>query len=192
MYGHILVALDSSDLSGDVVKEAIALAQAIKAKLTLLHVLSSEEVMSPTMPLIPVPEYYPSLSATTLELYQEEWQAFQAKSLALLERYKTDAEAAGLTVDCCQKLGRPGRTICEVAKELKADLIMVGRRGHSGLNEFLIGSVSNYVVHQAPIAVLVCNLKTKGSENTGAEPLPSAIGEDSRLRSEHSDRAPCK
>jgi nucleotide-binding universal stress UspA family protein len=179
MYDHILVALDSSDLSRDVVREAIALARTIKAKLTLLHVLSSEEVMSPTMPLIPVPEYYPSLSATTLELYQEEWQAFQAKSLALLERYRAEAEAAGLTADFCQKMGRPGRTICEVAKEVKADLIVIGRRGHSGLNELLIGSVSNYVVHHAPIAVLVCNLKTKGSENIGAKPLSCSIAQDS-------------
>jgi nucleotide-binding universal stress UspA family protein len=182
MYGHILVALDSSDLSRDVARQAIALAHAIKAKLTLLHVLSSEEVMSPTMPLIPVPEYYPSLSATTLELYQEEWKAFQAKSLALLESYRTEAEAAGVAAGCCQKTGRPGRTICEVAKELKADLIIVGRRGHSGLNELLIGSVSNYVVHHAPIAVLVCNLKTKGSENAGAELQTAAIGEESRPR----------
>lgn len=177
MYAHILVALDSSEQSRDVVKQAIALAQSVKAKLTLLHVLTSDEGMSPTMPLIPVPEYYPSLSITTLELYQEEWHAFQAKSLALLEQYRTEAELAGLTADCYQKVGRPGRTICAVAKAVKVDLIMVGRRGHSGLNEIIIGSVSNYVVHHAPVAVLVCNLKPKGSEDTVIEPQACAIGQ---------------
>jgi nucleotide-binding universal stress UspA family protein len=188
MYDRILVALDNSELSRDVATQAIALAQSIKAKLTLLHVLSSDEGISPTMPLIPVPEYYPSLSVATLELYQEEWKAFQAKSLALLESYRTEAETAGITVDCFQKVGRPGRTICEVAKAVNADLIMVGRRGHSGLNEFLIGSVSNYVVHHAPISVLVCNLKVKSLKNTApqnntpqntiTEPLACAIGEN--------------
>jgi nucleotide-binding universal stress UspA family protein len=183
MYDRILVALDSSDLSHDVLVQAIALAQSVNAKLTLLHVLSSDEGMSPSMPLIPVPEYYPSLSVATLELYQEQWKAFQAKSLALLERYRTEAETAGLVADCYQKIGRPGRTICEVAKAVKADLIVVGRRGHSGLNEFIIGSVSNYVVHHAPIAVLVCNLKTSATskvlkvlEETTAEPEVCAIG----------------
>jgi nucleotide-binding universal stress UspA family protein len=180
MYAHILVALDSSEQSRDVLKEAIALAQSVKAKLTLLHVLTSDEGISPTMPLIPVPEYYPSLSITTLELYQEEWHAFQAKSLALLEQYRTEAELAGLTADCCQTVGRPGRTICTVAKAVKADLIVVGRRGHSGLNEFIIGSVSNYVVHHAPIAVLVCNLKTKGLEDPATETQVCVLGEESR------------
>jgi nucleotide-binding universal stress UspA family protein len=181
MYAHILVALDNSELSHDVARQAIALAQSVKAKLTLLHVLSSDEGMSPSMPLIPVPEYYPSLSVATLELYQEQWKAFQARSLALLDRYRTEAETAGLTVDCCQKVGRPGRTICEVAEAVKADLIMVGRRGHSGLNELLIGSVSNYVVHHAPIAVLVCNLKAKSlenfiTENSSTEPQVCTLG----------------
>jgi nucleotide-binding universal stress UspA family protein len=180
MYVHILVALDNSELSRDVAKQAIALAQSVKAKLTLLHVLSSDEGMSPSMPLIPVPEYYPSLSVATLELYQEQWKAFQAKSLASLERYRTEAETAGITAGCYQKVGRPGRTICEVAETVKADLIMVGRRGHSGLNELFIGSVSNYVVHHAPIAVLVCNLKTsatsKALETPIAEPEVCAFG----------------
>ncbi len=177
MYDRILVALDSSDLSRDVLKQAIILAQSVKAKLTLLHVLSSDEGISPSMPLIPVPEYYPSLSVATLELYQEQWKAFQAKSLALLERYRTEAETAGLTADCYQKVGRPGRTICEVAKAVKADLIMVGRRGHSGLNELIIGSVSNYVVHHASTAVLVCNIRTSSASKPLKEPLEESTAE---------------
>ncbi len=159
MYRHILIALDNSDLSRGVIQQAIGLAQGTGARLTLLHVLCSEEVMSPTMPLIPVPEYYPSLSATTMELYQEEWKAFETKSLAILENYQRQAESAGVQTEYLQKSGSPGRSICEVAEELKADLIMVGRRGHSGLSELLAGSVSNYVVHHASTSVLVCNSK---------------------------------
>ncbi len=159
MYRHLLIALDNSDLSRGVMQQAIALAQDTGARLTLLHVLCSEEVMSPTMPLIPVPEYYPSLSATTMELYQEEWKAFEAKSLAVLENYQRQAESAGIQTEYLQKSGSPGRLICEVAEELKANLIMIGRRGHSGLSELLAGSVSNYVVHHASTSVLVCNSK---------------------------------
>jgi nucleotide-binding universal stress UspA family protein len=181
MYEHILVALDSSEQSRDVLEQAIALAQSVKAKLTLLHVLTSDEGMSPTMPLIPVPEYYPSLSITTLELYQQEWKAFQARSLASLEHYRTEAELAGITADCRQQVGRPGRTICAVAKTVKADLIMVGRRGHSGLNEIMVGSVSNYVVHHAHTAVLVCNLKTKNSESAVAKPQACTVGQGDHL-----------
>jgi nucleotide-binding universal stress UspA family protein len=175
MYRHILIALDNSDLSRGVIQQAIRLAQSTGARLTLLHVLCSEEVMSPTMPLIPVPEYYPSLSATTMELYQEEWKAFETKSLAILENYKRQAESAGVQTEYFQKSGSPGRLICEVGEELQVDLIMVGRRGHSGLSELLAGSVSNYVVHHASTSVLVCN--SKGFDS-------SAMNEQSSMLSE--------
>ncbi|WP_404786274.1 universal stress protein [Altericista sp. CCNU0014] len=158
MYRHILVALDHTELSDIVLEHAIALAKGFSAKLTLLHVLCSEEGVSPVMPLMPLPDYYPALASTTLEQYQQEWEAFSARSLAHLAQYQTQAEAAGVRAEHIQKGGRPGPTICEVAKELGADLIVLGRRGHSGLSELLIGSVSNYVVHHCAGAVLVCNL----------------------------------
>jgi nucleotide-binding universal stress UspA family protein len=159
MYRHILVALDNTELSGIVLEQAIALAKGISAKLTLLHVLCSEEGVSPVMPLMPLPDYYPALAATTLEQYQEEWAAFSVKSLAHLAEAQAQAETLGITAEHLQKGGRPGPTICEVARELGVDLIILGRRGHSGLSELLMGSVSNYVMHHATTsAVLVCNL----------------------------------
>jgi nucleotide-binding universal stress UspA family protein len=159
MYRHILVALDNTELSDIVLEQAIALAQSLNAKLTLLHVLCSEEGVSPVMPLMPLPDYYPALASTTLEQYQEEWEAFSTQSLAHLAEAQAQAQAAGVHAEHLQKGGRPGAVICEVAQELTVDLIVLGRRGHSGLSELLMGSVSNYVVHHATTsAVLVCNL----------------------------------
>jgi nucleotide-binding universal stress UspA family protein len=157
MFRHILVALDLSELGRRVMQQALALAQATNAKLTLLHVLSAEETMSPAMPLIPVPDYYPTLSATTLELYQEEWKAFEHRGHQVLEGYRMDAAAADVTVEVVQQSGSPGRVICRVAQELGTDAIVVGRRGYSGLSELLLGSVSNYVVHHAKCSVMVIN-----------------------------------
>jgi nucleotide-binding universal stress UspA family protein len=56
-------------------------------------------------------------------------------------------------IDC--KVGIPGSSICDRAKQWGADIIVIGRRGHSGLAELLLGSVSNYVVHRAHCSVLV-------------------------------------
>jgi nucleotide-binding universal stress UspA family protein len=177
MYRHILVALDNTELSGIVLEQAIAIAKGLSAKLTLLHVLCSEEGVSPVMPLMPLPDYYPALASTTLEQYQEEWEAFSVQSLAHLQASQSQAEAAGVMAEHLQRGGRPGTTICEVAQELGVDLIILGRRGHSGLSELLMGSVSNYVMHHAAAsAVLICNLsgaadaqpdKNAQSEKTG-------------------------
>ncbi len=165
MYRHILVALDNTELRSIVLDQAIALAKGLSAKLTLLHVLCSEEGVSPVMPLMPLPDYYPALASTTLDQYQQEWEAFSAQSLAHLLEAQTQAEAAGVTAAHVQKGGSPGSTICEIAKELNVDLIILGRRGNSGLSELLMGSVSNYVMHHAHSSVLICNLSMADPSN---------------------------
>jgi len=48
--------------------------------------------------------------------------------------------------------------ICELAIDWNADLIMMGRRGRSGIAEFFLGSVSNYVLHHAPCSVQIVHL----------------------------------
>ncbi|TFH07843.1 MAG: universal stress protein, partial [Nitrosomonadales bacterium] len=47
-----------------------------------------------------------------------------------------------------------GEETVRVAKELKADLIVLGTHGYSGWKRFTIGSVAEYIVRQAPCAVL--------------------------------------
>ncbi|MEM7592653.1 MAG: universal stress protein, partial [Cyanobacteria bacterium P01_A01_bin.83] len=51
--------------------------------------------------------------------------------------------------------GQPAQQICESAKEWQADLIVIGSHGRKGLNELIVGSVSNYVSHHVPCAVLL-------------------------------------
>lgn len=51
--------------------------------------------------------------------------------------------------------GYPAEVICEVAAREKADLIVMGHRGMSPVTRFLIGSVSDKVVRNAPCSVMV-------------------------------------
>jgi nucleotide-binding universal stress UspA family protein len=51
--------------------------------------------------------------------------------------------------------GKVWRMIVDVADELDADAIVVGTRGHSGLQSLMIGSVANGVVHHSDRPVLV-------------------------------------
>ncbi|MAT16416.1 MAG: hypothetical protein CMJ46_14230 [Planctomyces sp.] len=46
-------------------------------------------------------------------------------------------------------------TVLDKAKELDADLIIMGHKGKSAIDRFLLGSVSNDVVHHAPCSVLI-------------------------------------
>lgn len=51
--------------------------------------------------------------------------------------------------------GDPGPVLCERAKALGADVMVVGSRGRGAIRRVLLGSVSTYLVHNAPCPVLV-------------------------------------
>lgn len=59
--------------------------------------------------------------------------------------------------------------ICDVARSWKADLIVLGRRGYSGVKELFLGSVSNYVLHHTPCSILTVQ---------GAVPLTPTVNEE--------------
>jgi len=55
----------------------------------------------------------------------------------------------------------PQRFIVQIATDLDADLVVVGSHGKGGLARLLLGSVSQYVVNNAPCAVLVARPKER-------------------------------
>jgi nucleotide-binding universal stress UspA family protein len=155
MFHKILGAIDGSDASHDVFKTALDIAKADRANLVLLHVLSFEEQNSLSIPMPTGLEYFQAADSETLKIDRERWQTYEQQSLDLLKSLADRATAAGVTTEFHQIAGGPGRRICEFAQSVNADLIVMGHRGISGLNELLVGSVSNYVLHHAPCSVLM-------------------------------------
>ena len=174
MFHKILVAIDSSAIGKYVFNEALSIAKATGASLMLLHVLSLEEQNLPDMPVIASFNYYTGMNGAFLEVYREQWQAFEQQGLSLLRSHQDEAKRAGVATEFSQNAGSPGRTICNVAQSWKADLIVVGRRGLAGLSELLLGSVSNYVLHHAPCSVLTVQ---------GQEAKKSEVGQSDQVES---------
>lgn len=156
MFKKMLIAMDQSPLGEMVFNKAFALAKELKSSLMLLHVLSADEEGSPSfhLPSAAVGGRSVVLDNAAFEIYQKEWQLYQQKGMDFLRTHEALATQAGLSVEFTQTAGHPGRIICSLAKTWEADLIVVGRRGRSGLNELLLGSISNYVLHHAPCEVL--------------------------------------
>lgn len=175
MFHKIVVALDTSTSSRSVFEEAIALAKAVGANLMLLHVLSPEEEGSPDTTLLYSPEYYAGLgmSQEILEMQQKQWEEFVNRGLEMLQSLTDEATAAGVRTEFTQKPGSPGRTVCEFARNGEFDLIVIGRRGRSGLAELFLGSVSNYVLHHAFCTVLVVQSPIK--ENIEQQSLSEKV-----------------
>jgi nucleotide-binding universal stress UspA family protein len=154
MFDKILVALDNSPRSQYVFEQALFLAKASEAEMMLLHVLSPLE--DPYInPIFLQPEtIYPTLHIDTINQYIQAWDQLKEDRLNWMRSLTQTAINAGVKTEFTQSVGDAGRLICELALNWTADLIIVGRRGRTGISEILLGSVSNYVLHHAYCSVL--------------------------------------
>ena len=161
MFSKILVALDRSDMGKKVFEQALELAKLTSANLMLLHVLSLEESGSPDVMIAPQIDYYPGWNEQSFKLYQQNWELFKNEGLQMLQSFCSQANTLNINTEFTQNSGSPGRMICDIARTWDSDLIVMGRRGHSGLTELLMGSVSNYVLHHAPCSVHVIHFPVR-------------------------------
>jgi nucleotide-binding universal stress UspA family protein len=140
---HVLIATDGSQLSIDAARRGVTLlAQA--TSVTLLTVLT--EVPGDDAGGFEGSVYSP-------EEQDKLWEAEQREAADELAR--TAAALTGCEIDRRVELGDVATTICRVAEEIPADVIVVGSHGRTGLKRMLLGSVSEHVVRHSPCPVLV-------------------------------------
>jgi len=73
---------------------------------------------------------------------------------AVLDDVAEMADGAGVVVETEVLSGKPATTIATRADERGADLLVVGRRGRSGIRARLLGSVTERVLRRSPAPVL--------------------------------------
>ena len=56
--------------------------------------------------------------------------------------------------------GWPGEAVLKAARDLDADLIVMGTHGRTGLSHLVLGSVAERVVRESPVPVLTAHAKT--------------------------------
>jgi nucleotide-binding universal stress UspA family protein len=164
MFQKILVAIDDSESSRNIFERSLTLATANRSELMLIHVLTILDDFYPSDTFIGLPE-------SAMRIYAEQLEKREQAGIEKLQSLAAEATAAGVTTKFTQKIGDPGKMICEVAKAWNANLIVIGRRGLSGLSELLSGSTSNYVFHHAPCDVFT----VQGIARTLPQPEPPTI-----------------
>ena len=153
MFQKILVAVDGSDGGQLALERAMALAKGMNAQLKLLMVQAPPEANYPNK-TFPINSTYPGVAAESLRVQLEVWEAKEQQTEQYLQTLVETAIAQGIATEATQLFGHPGRTICELATDWQASVIVMGRRGYTGIGEWFMGSVSNYVMHHAPCSVL--------------------------------------
>ncbi len=175
MFNKILVAIDQSDLADHVVEIAIAQAKMTGGNLLLLHVINVQDKGFPHLGGHTSGNYNPEFFNAEAQSSEQHWKSYTQMGLNSLQAYSERAIASGVVAKCTQTPGNlvdnPGKTICAIAQEWKADLI-IGHRGLSGVKELIQGSVSNHVFHHAPYSIL----SVQNPIMTKTEPTPAHTG----------------
>ena len=139
----ILLAIDDSKYSRAALQSVLTLAPPKGTQVRVLHVIEPPSVL--------VARGMGGYSAN-LRLV---WEAQRKNGQELVERFAKDLAAKGFKVSTSIVQGEPRSKIVDVARNWHADLIFVGSHGRRGLERFLMGSVSEAVVHHAPCSVQV-------------------------------------
>jgi nucleotide-binding universal stress UspA family protein len=137
---QILVAVDFSDVSANAYRAAADLAARLNAKLKVLHA---------------VPMQAASLPMEGGAVYIEDLQAKQVEEARRkLDAFVQQYSGGGAGIEQCVRSGDPTTEINRAAEELRADMIVVGTHGRSGLSHLLMGSVAESVLREASVPVL--------------------------------------
>lgn len=139
-YKHILVALDFSDVSGQILQRALDIAGQYGARLTLLHIVDY------LPPLGFADDFTPSPAALVDE------QELVERGVRSLARY-AERHRLGAEVERRVELGSPRREIVAAAAQQGVDLIVIGSHGRHGISRFL-GSTASAVLNAAGCDVL--------------------------------------
>jgi nucleotide-binding universal stress UspA family protein len=137
----IIAAVDFSPASRAVVTQAVALADAMRAQVHLMHALTLSELSESSL-----------RSGTTLHDAQG---AAERELRKLAEPHLDSGRIASSVV----REGDPASVVVKVAEELHADLIVVDSH-HRGLRRLAYGSVAESLVRSAHCAVLVLRSQT--------------------------------
>ena len=143
MYKHILVPVDGGKLSDKAIKEAVGLAGATGAKVTLFHV---------------APAYTGAYYAeNAVMMGQYDSATFAAASAAQAEKVLVRAaKLARMAVTTRHAVGDlPYDAIVTQAVKSKCDLIVMASHGRSGVAGFLLGSETQKVLTHSKVPVLV-------------------------------------
>lgn len=148
MYKHILVPTDGSELSDKAIREAVALAQALRARITLLHVLGEYHRVLPDEGYV-VPE--------VPELRRRFEEAERVRAQKILDAGSKTATGGGVECEALTATGDvPYEVIIKQAQQSGCDLIMMASHGRRGLQGLLLGSETVRVLTHSTIPVLVC------------------------------------
>jgi len=139
---RVLLAVDGSEGAERAARHLLALRRELRDPATMqVHVLNVQRPVSGDVSSFVA-------SRTLDEYHQENSETALAPARALLD-------AGGVAHEALHRVGLPGPTIAETARERGCDLIVMGSRGMGGHAATLIGSVAQSTIEHSTVPVLL-------------------------------------
>jgi len=152
MFKKILVCLDGSSFSEQVLRYASEEATASSKKLVLLHV-----VMLPVVTPVGIPG--DAANIAPMLPTPEQIVADETKAKTYLNKKAKSLEEMGIDTECVVIAGNPGTTIVDYAEKNDIDLIAIATHGRSGIKRMIFGSVAEYVLRNSKLPILLIRPK---------------------------------
>ena len=145
MYKNLLIATDGSKLSDKALAHAIALAQAVGAKLTAFY----------AAPDYPMPAYADGVVYEPVT--RKEYSKLAAEDAQkILDAVSTKAAASGVECKTAYAIApAPWEAILAAAKKHKCDAIVMASHGRRGISAVLLGSETQKVLTHSKLPVIV-------------------------------------
>lgn len=145
MFKHILIPTDGSAFSEKVVKDGVALAKTINAKITGVHIFPSHHIS-------PYGEFGPSDDVVQKQMRD----SATTQGNQYLDRIEAVAKSSGVSFErVISENDDAWRGIIDAAQKKKCDLILMAAHGRRGLSALVLGSETNKVLTHSKIPVLV-------------------------------------
>lgn len=145
---HLLVPVDFSEFSNKAAEYALFLAEQFCARITLLHVM----VLFKTD--VQEKEY--------LQSYEKVVKGIEKEHEKKLKEHCENGKKRGVTIDSILERGiSEADAILDHSTKGDYDLIVMGTHGRTGIKRWMVGSVTEKVVHHSPLSVLTVHKDLK-------------------------------
>ncbi|SDY46639.1 universal stress protein [Halobellus clavatus] len=138
MYERILIPTDGSECADSAVDHAIDIATQYDAELHVLSVVDTRDM---------------SHSAPAISPQQVE-QTLRERAESVVESVAERAADAGVEAVTAVEPGVPDDVVVEYAADHDCDLVVMGTHGRTGLQRYLLGSVTERTVRRSSVPVL--------------------------------------
>jgi nucleotide-binding universal stress UspA family protein len=155
----ILIALDYDPAAEKIAEKGYELAKSMNAEIILLHVIS-EPLYYTSANYSPIMGYegFNNLDMVQLTNVDELKKAAQ-NFLNMSKQHLGDDSIQTIVVE-----GEFEESIVGAAKEMNADIIVMGSHGRRGLDKLLLGSVTEQVLHKTDIPLFIIPTKNVGQK----------------------------